>query len=277
MTGYGRGLSGNMKVEVRSFNHKNLDIHVSMPSYLYKYDVPIKKSIRGTLHRGRIEVNVSRSEDSTAKVSINEELAKEYYQALLNLKKELSISGDIGVDILASYRDIFYVEEEDETADIDNALQGAIDELIKMRTEEGKTLMSDISGRLQILQSQITGIEERRDEFVSTAKEQLHERIKEFLEDVAIDESRLVQETAILMEKTDITEEIVRVKSHLKHFEEVLTSGEAIGKKMDFLVQELRRELNTIGSKTRDYEISAHVVEMKHEVEKIKEQVQNIQ
>jgi uncharacterized protein (TIGR00255 family) len=278
MTGYGRGESDHFKVEIRSSNHKGLDININAPHYLFSYDPEIRKRVKQRFSRGRIDIHVLKSEIEGIRLKINKSLAREYYNALVSLKNELSIPDDIGIDVLASQREIFSVEEPE--IDIDKfyaALDSALEELKNTRVEEGKNLIEDIKKRIELLNVYITNIENRRTTFIANAQQRLLERLKELLEDVSIDESRLIQETAFLIEKSDITEEIVRIKSHLKHSQDILKSGDTIGKKIDFFVQELRREVNTIGSKSQDVEIVTNVVEMKHELEKIREQAQNLQ
>ena len=278
MTGYGRSAAENIKVEIRSINHKNLDIHVSVPSFLFAYEGIVKKAVKKRFSRGRIEVNIVRPEADAVKVKINKSLAREYYNALNSLKDDLSLSDDIGIQVLAGYRDIFCMEEDVEVGELNNTLEAALDELQAMRIEEGRNLVRDIKERVGLIHEFGVHIEKKRDSFISETRQKLYERLQEFLADTSIDDDRLVQEAAILVERTDITEEIVRIKSHLEHLEKLIeTPGEAIGKKIDFIVQELRREVNTIGSKARDAEISTQVVEMKYELEKIKEQAQNLQ
>ncbi len=280
MTGYGRGIAGDFKVEVRSSNHRNIDIQINIPSYLYCYEAEIRKLIKQRFHRGRIEVYVPRvvGDNVNFRLKLNKSLAREYYNALVSLKEELSLSDNIGIDVLASQKNIFLLDEpEIETAEFYDALKAALEELKRTRSEEGQYLVSDIQDRIQLLSKYTTSIENKRTEFISHAKKNLYERLKVLLDNTPIDDSRLIQETAILIERSDITEEIVRIKSHLRYIEELLKSGDANGKKMDFIAQELNREINTIGSKTPDVEIRTYVVEMKHELEKIREQVQNLQ
>jgi uncharacterized protein (TIGR00255 family) len=278
MTGYGRGTAGNFKVEIRSSNHKNLDIHINVPYYLFSHEPDIRKTVKQKFNRGRIDIYVPRQDLEGIRLKVNMPLANEYFNALLSLKEELSIQGDIGMDLLASHRDIFIMDEpEINVSEFHNALDSALEEVGKARVEEAESLIKDISERIQILRKHIATIGDRRDEFIDNAKQKLHERLKQLLDNSEIDETRVIQETAILVEKSDITEEIVRIKSHLDYFADILNSGDTVGKKMDFMVQELRREINTIGSKSQDIEITNNIVEMKHEVEKIKEQVQNLQ
>lgn len=278
MTGYGRGVTENFKVEIRSSNHRNRDIRINIPSYLYYYESKIRNMVKEKFQRGRIEIFVPKAEEEHLKLKINKSLAKEYYRALVSLKDELSIPGDIGINILVSQRDIFSLEEpEVEIPTFHKALEIALEELKKMRIEEGKNLVEDITRRIDFLNRHIAILEEKRIGFVENARTMLADKLKKILANISIDDARLIQEVAILVEKSDITEEIVRIKSHLKYTEVILGNSDVIGKKMDFLAQELHRELNTIGSKTTDAEISRLVIDMKHELEKIREQTQNLQ
>lgn len=278
MTGYGRGEDGNFKIETRSSNQRTLDIRINIPSYLYSLEPEIRKIVKEKFHRGRIEIFIPKVEEETAKLKINKSLAKEYYHALLSLKEELSITEDIGINLLAQQKDIFSIEEQEiDTTRFYRALDNALEDLKKMRTDEGKILADDISRRLEALNSSLETIEEKRAEFTAHARAALIEKLKSILDTTPIEEPRIIQEAAILVERSDITEEVVRMKSHLQHAKEILDSGGVIGKKIDFLTQELHREVNTIGSKAASAGISILVVEMKHEIEKIREQVQNIQ
>jgi len=280
MTGYGRAVVGSFKVETRSTNHRNLEIRINAPQYLYSYEPEVRNIVKKRFHRGRIEIFVSKSEENNIKLKINKSLAKEYYHALISLKEELSISDNIGINLLAAQKDIFSIEEpEVEISSFRSALEAALEELKKTRIEEGKNLVDDITKRKISLNSYIAQIEDKRSEFIANARATLTEKLKTLLNNtkITIDDARLTQEIAILLEKSDITEEIVRIKSHIKHMEGILRNGDVIGKKMEFLAQELNRELNTIGSKASNAEISVLVVEMKHELEKIREQIHNLQ
>lgn len=278
MTGYGRGAAGNFKVEIRSSNHKNLDIQINVPYYLFSHEPGLRKQIKNKFNRGRIDVYVPRLENGIFKMKVNKPLAREYYNALAALRDELSIKDDITIDVIASQRDIFSMDEpEIDAADLYKAVDAAVKELEKTRTEEGENLIRDISDRIGLLKKYLASVETSREGFVSRARQKLQERLEELLGNAPIDESRLVQETAVLIDRSDITEEIVRAKSHIESFENSLQASDTVGKKLDFMVQELRREVNTISAKAQDIDIINSVVEMKHELEKIKEQVQNLQ
>ncbi|GBE06171.1 hypothetical protein BMS3Abin10_01815 [bacterium BMS3Abin10] len=278
MTGYGRGVAGNFRVETRSTNHRNLYLQINVPSYLYFYEPEIRNIIKRAFSRGRIEIFVTKAEADDIKLTLNRSFAREYYRALVSLKEELSIPGDIGIGILARQKDTFQQEEPDvEVPAFREALETALEELKKSRSKEGKNLVKDMAERLGFLKEHLAQLEGKREDFIAGSRTALEEKLKILLNNVPIDESRIIQETAILIERSDITEEIVRIKSHLKHMSELLDSGDAAGKKLDFLAQELHREINTIGSKSADAGISGIVVDMKHELEKIREQTQNLQ
>ena len=278
MTGYGKGETDSFRVEIRSINHKNLDIKLSLPQYLYCHELDIKKEVRKRFQRGRFEVYVFKQEEGKRNLTLNMDVAREYFEALKSLKEELSIDGDVGLNNITTHRDIFqYEEEEIELPKIFEALGDALDELEKSRIDEGVVLVNDITGRIEILNKYLSSIKGRRKEYIDVAKVSLFERLKELLENTPVDEIRLIQETAILIERSDITEEIVRAESHLIRIGELSLEGSAVGKKIDFFVQELRREVNTIGAKASDIDIIGQTVDMKNELEKIREQVQNIQ
>ena len=278
MTGYGKGIAGNFRVEIRSSNHKNLDININVPHFLFSQDPEIRKTVKKKFNRGRIEIFVPRQEMDSVKLKVNKTLAREYYNALVSLKDELSINDDVGISMISSQRDVFLMDDpEINNDDFYSALNDALDELKKTRIEEGVNLIADIKIRVRSLEDYTNNIEKKRAGFTAAAHQKLKGRLKELLDDVEVDETRLIHETAILVDKSDITEEIVRIRSHLGLFADILESGDTIGKKIDFFIQELRREVNTIGSKSQDVEITTTVVEMKHDLEKIKEQVQNLQ
>jgi uncharacterized protein (TIGR00255 family) len=278
MTGYGKGETAGFRVEVRSINHKNIDIQINAPDYLYSHEPDIKKEVKSRFARGRFDLYVFRQEGEKRTITLNRVLAREYYDVLMSLRDELALSDAISLSMIASQRDIF-TKEQPEVAlpELSDALTGALSELEDSRLREGEHLAADISGRIETLRDILNLIKERRSEFIKGAKKRLHERLKEYLENMPVDETRLIQETAILVERSDITEEIVRTEGHLESIAEVLAGGGTVGKKIDFYIQELRREVNTIGAKASEVDIIRNCVDMKNEIEKIKEQVQNIQ
>lgn len=278
MTGFGSAEKGDFSVEVRSVNHKNLDIHFNAPSYLYRLDPDIRKLAKDIFSRGRIDIFVSKLSGSEKKIHVNSRLAQEYQKALLSLKKELKLKDDVGLNFYAGLRDIFSSDDPElKVSDFNDALHSALKKLKVSRCKEGKTLVADIHKRTQTINKDLLKIEARRKKIAATAVTGLRDRLKEIMKDTQIDETRLIQEAAILTERSDITEEAVRIKSHLNYMKDIIKAGGTIGKKLDFVIQELRREVNTIGSKSSDVGITVSVVEMKDELEKIREQVQNLQ
>jgi len=277
MTGYGMEINGDFRVEVRSSNHRGLDTQVKIPFYLYFYEPEIRRLVKKNFTRGRIEVLISHQAE-TVRLKINKPLAKELYGALRSLKDELSITGDIGIDVLLLQRDLFLQEEpEFELTSLHKALDAALESLKEMRIREGENLIREITDRANTIKEHIKHLEDKKAGFIINAKDALSERLRDLLSNTLIDDSRLIQEVAILLERTDITEELVRIKSHLRYMEDILERGGSIGKKMDFLTQELQRELNAISSKIASPEVSPIIIELKDEVEKIREQVQNLQ
>jgi len=278
MTGYGKGEAGSYRVEVRSTNHKGLYVQVNLPLYLFPHESEVRNLIKERFHRGYFEVYLTRFREEGLNLKINKYLAKEYYQSLVSLRDELSIQDNVGINVLAMQKDIFHVEEAGvEVSVFRQALYTALEELQRMRIQEGESLVQDIIKRTAMLRNKITSIEDKREQFIINSRKIFTERLRNLLYDVKIDDSRLIQEVAILVERSDITEEIVRIKSHLNHMDDMLKDGDEIGKKIGFMVQELQRELNTIGSKASDSAISVLVVDMKYELEKIREQAQNLE
>jgi len=278
MTGYGKAQDAFITVEARSTNHRALDIQLNIPHALYSYEGKIREEIGRRFQRGRIELRITVIDTCLERPRINKTLARGYYKELMSLKKELSIPGDVDISLLSSINGIFVIEKAtSKVKGLEKVLASALDELKRSRIKEGRELASDIRKRLRLLSRYLKGIEGRRKKFLDSAMKGMRGRIKELLDDVSIDEARLAQEIAIMVGKTDITEEIVRVRSHLKRMDVLIASEDTVGKKIDFYAQELRREINTIGSKALDAGISGYVVEMKHEVEKIREQAHNLQ
>lgn len=278
MTGYGRGENEHFRVEARSSNQRNLDLRINMPHYLFYLEQEIRKRIREKFQRGRIELFITRKDEGGISLKVNRALAGEYYRALLSLKEELSIPEDIGINVIAGQRDIFVLEEQEtDVSGLYAALENALEDLGKMRMDEGMALADDIRGRLGLLADSLKEIEEIRKGYAEDSHRILTEKLRALFADIPIEEQRIIQEAAMIIERSDITEEIVRTRSHLGHAGEILTGGAVVGKKMDFLTQELNREINTIGAKAADKDITRKVITMKHEIEKIREQVQNLQ
>ncbi len=288
MTGYGRvetsGQDRNIVVEVKSVNHRFLEISLRMPQALFPLELEFKKKIGEKVKRGRIEIFIRLEAESVnaPEAIINLEIARNYFTALQRLKDEFGLTEEIGLKTLVGFRDIFSQPAETEIKpdvlkQIADALEEAMSMLVKMRQDEGVSIYQDMEQRLNSIRGILETINARSPQVIIEYQRRLTERIKELTAGYVIDDSRLAQEAAILAEKSDITEEIVRMHSHIGQFVELLQSSDAEGKKIDFLLQEMNREINTIGSKSNDADIARQVIEAKSELSKLREQAQNIE
>ena len=289
MTGFGRCESQNddysCKTEIRSVNNRYIDINTRFPKSMMTLDASVKKLIKSLCARGSFDLNVSIEKitgDSGGQVlQPNMELAQQYHQAFQEIKDNLEIEGKIDINLLLSMKDVVKVESVvmDPAREelILDTVQDALSALIKMREEEGKNLHDDILSRLESTEKNARFIKSRQSESVRTYKERLEERIKVLSDGVEIDPLRMVQEAAIMADRCDVTEELVRLESHIKQFKSLLEDNQPLGRKLEFLIQEINRETNTIGSKTIDSEVSQTVIEIKSDLEKIREQLQNIE
>jgi uncharacterized protein (TIGR00255 family) len=294
MTGYGRAeaVLGGRKyvVEIKSLNHRYLELSLRIPANLLPLELEIKKKINEQLIRGRIDVTIRRETysgisgiEDTRLFEVNLPLVKNYYDLLIQLKDLFNLKEDITLDMMDGLKDVFIPLEtlEDEITVLWEGLAGvlsnAIAALIDMRQKEGEVLGQDLKARLYLINEHLDEINARAPQIVLEYQKRLVARIRELMDGMVIDESRLSQEVAIMAEKSDITEEIVRFRSHIKQFFEMLKSPEAMGRKVDFLIQEMNREVNTIGSKSSDVAVSCHVIEIKSELAKLREQVQNLE
>lgn len=278
MTGYGSAERGEFRVEIRSLNHRFMDINIRMPSDLLKYEIPLRNILKERFSRGKFDVIVSIIQGRYVKIIPDIERARSIYNALKELNSELSLSGDIGIEIMANFREMILREDfEYNINSLFDAFKEALDNLINMRLEEGKSLMNDLQSRIDSIAMMMDSLTSVSSELIVSTKERLIERVKSLLGDIKIDEGRILQEVAILTEKADISEEITRIDSHLRQMRRLLSEGDTIGRRLDFILQELFREVNTISSKSSDYRVSSIVVEMRAEIERIREQSQNIQ
>jgi len=290
MTGYGSAeavfAGKKLIIEIKSLNHKNLESSIRLPIFLAPLEVNIKKRVGERISRGRVEINIRIDSDPGAnggdKLEANFPLISNYYALLTSLKESFNLTGEITLDTLVRLKGGIYMSEaeidpEEAWGTILKALDDSIDSLIHMKEAEGRLLCEDLVARIDIISDYTREMESRVPQVIRQYQERLSGRIRELVDGVECDESRLIQEVAIMAEKSDITEEIVRLKSHMKQFGEMLNSDIAIGRKMDFLFQEMHREINTIGSKSNDLAISGNVIEIKTELAKLREQVQNIE
>lgn len=288
MTGYGRAeetVNGcTITVELRSVNNRYLDCNVRIPRlYLFAEDA-IKARVQNTISRGKVDVFVTLDNAGAGKVqvSVNKPVADGYYAALRQLAEEYHLSNDISVSLLSRFPEVLLAEKAEEDVeqmakDICSVLDKALTDFDQMRTREGARLCDDILSRAATIESKVALVEERSPQTVSEYRTKLEARMNEVLSNTQIDPARILTEAAIFADKVAVDEETVRLRSHIGQLREMLSKGGATGRKLDFLIQEFNREANTIGSKCSDIEIARHVVDVKAEIEKIREQVQNIE
>ena len=287
MTGFGRGKYENegreYLVEIKSINHKYCDVGVRLPRSLNGIEYKIRQEVASRISRGKIDVYIEFRDNSADESSINfnKELAKVYIKDLQELADETGINKDFNVIDIAKMPDVFKREDENDEdlifREVSIALSEAIDKFLEMRNFEGNKLKEDIESRLNILESKISEIIEKSAGLVDEYIVKLEERIKEMLRTDVVDEARLAQEVVIYSDKVSVEEEVTRLKSHVSQFRKMIQESSPIGKKLDFLIQEINRETNTIGSKTSSLEVTNLVVDLKTEIENIREQIQNIE
>lgn len=288
MTGYGRAvqtLNGReFTVEVRSVNNRYLDCTVKLPRSLSFTEDSVKQAVKAVISRGKVDVSIGmRSEvGADTKISLNIPMVEGYIAAMEKMTANYGVHNDISVSTLAKLPDVFTVErapidEEQLQADLTAVAEEALKNFDAMRTLEGEALKADLLSRGQTIQGLVSQVEEGSAQTVVDYRTRLENKLKEVLENTAIDESRILTEAAIFADKIAVDEETVRLRSHLKQMGSMLDSGGPIGRKLDFLLQEMNREANTIGSKCSDLSLSRIVVDIKAELEKIREQTQNIE
>lgn len=288
MTGFGKCtelLNGReITVEIKSVNHRYFEFSARVPRAHGFLEEKLKSFVQKKVARGKVEIGVFvvNIETSDTKISANEEVAKGYIEALRSLCEPLGVTDDIRLSSVARFPDVFSVtrEETDEDQlwlDVVSVAEKAVDAFSQMRASEGQNLKSDLLNRLVTIENLVSKVEQRSPERVKEYRERLYQKISEVLQNTAIDEARIVTEAAIFADKIAVDEETVRLRSHIGQFREILELPEPIGRKLDFLIQEFNREANTIGSKCQDAEGARVVVDIKSEIEKIREQVQNIE
>ena len=287
MTGYGRAkLSKDdreYQIEIKSVNHRYLDISVRIPKQLSYLEETIKKEIAKKVKRGKIDVFVTFENNSLEgkEIKINTELAKSYIDELKKLAEKENILSDIQVTEISKYPDVLNIQssQDDEkiTKEVLETITIATDNLVQMRETEGNKISEDLLKRLNTINKKVEEIAKLSTGLIEEYVVKLEERIKEILKNQEIDKTRLAQEVVIYADKCSIEEEVTRLNSHISQFKNLLNSNEAIGKKLDFIIQEMNRETNTIGSKANNLEITNGVIDIKTEIENIREQVQNIE
>ena len=289
MTGYGRAVANvdnrEITVEIRSVNNRYLDCNVKMPRVFAFAEDAVKQRVKDAVSRGKVDIYISvnnMSADESVKVSINKGVLEGYLQAMRTMVEEYGVRDDISATSLSRLPDVFVIEktEEDEekvTEQIVQVLNQALDAYDTMRKKEGQALEQDLRSRGEKILSLVEAVERRSPITVSEYRARLEAKLREVLESTQIEESRILTEAAIFADKIAVDEETVRLRSHLGQMDSLLSTGGPIGRKLDFLLQEMNREANTIGSKGNDIEQARTVVEIKAELEKIREQTQNIE
>ena len=288
MTGYGRHESvlhgRTLVIELKSVNNRYLDCNVRLPRVYICAEDGVQRRVKAAISRGKVDVYVN-SENNTEEavsVTLNQPVAAGYMEALRTMADTFGLESNVSIDLLAKFPDVFKVDKvpedlEELTADIHAVTEEALRDFDAMRSREGEKLEADLLGRLVTLENFTHQVEQRSPQTVADYRARLTAKLQEVLADRQLDESRVLTEAAIFADKVAVDEETVRLHSHIAQFREMLAGGSPIGRKLDFLIQEMNRETNTIGSKCNNLEISTIVVNMKAEIEKIREQVQNIE
>lgn len=288
MTGYGRSqmiLNGrDILVEIRSVNHRYYEYNSRIPRSYNYIDEKLKVLLKSKISRGKVDVSVSINniEGRDTEVAINKGVAEGYINALRGVADELCVADDLTLSNLLRLPDVFIVQkavdDEDEVwADVAKVADEALARFVAMRETEGEKMRSDVLQKSDFILDMVAKVEELSPQTVENYRERLYKKLSEILENKDIDQQRIVTEAAIFSEKIAVDEETVRLRSHISQFRELVNSDESIGRKLDFIVQEMNREVNTIGSKAQDLNITRVVVDMKAELEKIREQIQNIE
>ena len=288
MTGFGRcEVSENDRkftVEMKSVNHRYLDVNIKMPKKLNFFESAIRALLKDYIQRGKVDIFITYEDMTENNVSIkyNRELAAEYLKYLRDMAEEFSLDNDIRVSSLSRYPEVLTMEEQtiDEEGiwkTLEKALRGAAEGFVETRIKEGENLRADLIGKLDGMLTHVEFIQERSPQILAEYKQKLEDKVKDLLADVKVDENRLLMEVTIFADKVCVDEEIVRLKSHIETTKATLQSGGSMGRKLDFIAQEMNREANTILSKANDLEISNRAIELKTEIEKVREQIQNIE
>ena len=288
MTGYGRReavtYGKKILVEIKSVNHRYSDYNIKVQRHLGFLEDKIRKHVSSAITRGKVDIylNVENFETADKEIRLNREIARNYIEVLHELRDEFGLKDDITVSNVARNSDIFQTErvEEDEEQlwnSVKTVLDCALGDFVAMREREGERIEKDLCDRIEYMRTLVTKIDERSPQTVQEYSDRLYEKIKEVLDGRGIDEARILTEVAIYADKVAVNEETVRLTSHFEEFDNIIGSGEPAGRRLDFLIQEINREVNTIGSKASDIEIAKTVVTLKGEIEKLREQIQNIE
>ena len=288
MTGFGRGnavLNGkDITVEIKAVNHRYYELSCRLPRSMNYCEERLKTLLNGKIARGKVELSVLVQNVGAVseKIAVNKEVVRQYVEALREIKDEFSLNDDLALSNIMRIPDAFTVEkaetdEEQLWEDLKTVTEEALANFVEMRRTEGERMKADLLSRLSTIEKWVEIVDERSPKIVEDYRKKLYDRMCEVLSGKEIDEGRILLEAGIFADKTAVSEETVRLKSHIAQFREMLESAEPVGRKLDFLVQEMNRETNTIGSKVQDIEVTKIVVDQKSEIEKIREQIQNIE
>lgn len=288
MTGYGRAQNiigdKDITVEIKSVNHRFFEFSAKLPRNYGYLEEKLKSFVQGNVSRGKIDVSVTIFNISGAgsEVEMNAELANGYIKALREFNISAELVDDIVLSNVARFPEVFNVKKTEENEDeiwnaVKETAQTAVDKFVSMRRVEGEKLKQDLEIKLEFILSKVEVVEERSPETVNAYRKRLYDKLSEILENSKFDDQRILTEAALFAEKIAVDEETVRLRSHIEQFRHILCNENAVGRKLDFLVQEINREVNTIGSKAQDAEIAKTVIDMKSEIEKIREQIQNLE
>ena len=287
MTGFGQGSSEGdnfrVRADIRSVNNRFLDLHIRLPQELSSLEMTLKKQIQGAIHRGRVDLTVSVEQTRQAAFEINRPLVEGYLAALAQLKSEFSLEGDPSIELVVKLPGALQISQD--SATLDEALVGgtveavsrALVTLTEMRLLEGQSLALELNTRLDLIEAQLPAIEKESANLPMIYREKLLRRLQDMITGGQVDETRMAQEAVMLADRSDISEEIARLKSHISQMRDLLKAEEEVGKRMDFILQEMNREANTVLSKSSDLAISDAAIVIKTEVEKLREQAQNVE
>ena len=288
MTGFGRSEIANesqkITVEMKAVNHRYCDINIKMPKKLSIFEAGIRNLLKKYIQRGKVDVFITYEDytENNMVLKYNEELAAEYVRVLQKMGEQLGIENDVRVSALSRYPDVLTLEEQTVDTDelwgvLEEALHKASEQFVEARLIEGENLKNDLVGKLDGMLEDVDFIEKRSPEILTEHRQRLEAKVKELLGDSTIDESRIVTETTIFADIICVDEEIVRLRSHITSTRNALIEGDSIGRKLDFIAQEMNREANTILSKANDLEVANRAINLKTEIEKVREQIQNIE
>ncbi len=288
MTGFGRcevqEADRKITVEMKSVNHRYLDVNIKMPKKLNFFEAAIRSELKNYIQRGKVDIFITYEDYSESNVCVkyNKELAAEYMNYLNQMAEDFSLDNDVRISCLSRFPEVLTMEEQ--TIDeeklwllLDKAIKGAAEGFVETRIKEGGHLRDDLIEKLEGMLSHVNFITERSPQIITEYKQKLEEKVKDLLADPKVDENRLLMEVTIFADRVCVDEELVRLKSHIETTRDTLIQGGSIGRKLDFIAQEMNREANTILSKSSDLEISNRAIELKTEIEKVREQIQNIE